>query len=163
MRSLHTPLLLVGLLLASRVAAQPPTAGEWLADCSAYLAVLEGREGDDLDIAHCTGLTRGILAGLDTGARLGAVSMGSTLTVLAGLNPDRVLAVLREQDQARLLRYCLPQDLRMADILPVVADFVRAAPAHASRPAPAAVYEALLGAFPCPDTDAAGPPLPSGE
>jgi hypothetical protein len=153
-------LLSVGLLPWSAASAAGPTAGEWLADCSGYLAVLEGGVGDDLEIAHCTGLTLGILAGLETGARLGAVSMGSTLTVLAGLEQDEVLEVFRRLEGAGLLRYCLPEGQRLSEVMRVVAEFVRANPERGSLLAPAAFFEALQAAFPCdePENSAQGRP-----
>jgi len=142
-------LISVGLLPWSVASGAGPTAGEWLADCSGYLAVLEGGVGDDLEIAYCTGLTLGILAGLETGARLGAVSMGSTLTVLARLEQDEVLQVFRRLDGAGILRYCLPEGQRLSEVMRVVAEFVRGSPGRGSLLAPAAFFEALQAAFPC--------------
>jgi hypothetical protein len=149
-------LLVPGFLAWPAAEASGPSAADWLADCSGYLAVLEGGTGDDLEIAHCTGLTLGILAGLETGARLGAVSMGSTLTVLADLEQDEVLEVFRRLDGAGLLRYCLPEGQRLSEVLRVVAEFIRADPARGRLLAPAAFFEALQAAFPCGDAENSG-------
>jgi hypothetical protein len=146
-------LLFVGLLPWPAASGAGPTAGEWLADCSVYLVVLEGGVGDDLEIAYCTGLTLGILSGLETGARLGAVSMGSTLTVLAGLEQDEVLEVFRRLEGTGLLRYCLPEGQRLSEVIRVVAEFVRANPVRGSLLAPAAFFEALQAAFPCGESE----------
>ena len=97
--------------LSPRAAGTEPSAGEWLADCQAYLAVLAGQDGSDLDITYCTGLTRGILAGLGTGAGIGAVSMASALTVIAGLPEEEIRKVIAQMDRSDLLGICAPADV----------------------------------------------------
>jgi hypothetical protein len=130
--------------------AHEPTGGEWLADCGAYLAVLEGAEGSDLDITYCTGLTMGILAGIATGARIGAVSMASALTVLAGLDQDKVLEAFRGLDkEGRLIRYCLPADQPLSEIVTAVAADLQAAPAQQDLPVTAAFFQTLQARYPC--------------
>jgi hypothetical protein len=139
--------------------AREPTAGEWLADCTPYLAVLEGSDGSDLDIMYCTGLTMGILAGLNTGARIGAISMASALTVLAGLDQGKVLAAFNSLESEDLLGFCLPADRPVSEILLVVAAHLRSNPGHASLPVTAVFFEALQAQYPC-----AGPePAPGGD
>jgi len=138
--------------------AHEPTAGEWLADCRPYLAVLEGADGSDLDIMYCTGLTVGILAGLGTGARIGAVSMASALTVLAGLDEDEVLGVFRSLSRDDLLGFCLPADRPVSEILTTVAAHLEAGPERASLPVTAVFFEALQANYPCAADQDAGEP-----
>jgi hypothetical protein len=141
------------LALSAGAAARGPTAGDWLADCGAYLAVLEGAEGSDLDITYCTGLTLGILSGLDTGARIGAVSMASALTVLAELDQEAVLAVFRELGSEGLLHYCLPPATPISEVVTTVAAELQASPDKSGLPATALFFDALQSAYPCPDPE----------
>jgi hypothetical protein len=147
------PALLLGLVApwqSSPAWAHEPSGGEWLADCGAYLAVLEGAEGSDLDITYCTGLTVGILAGIATGARLGAVSMASALTVLAGLDQDKVLEAFKGLDaEGRLIRYCLPPDRPISEIVTAVAAHLQATPAQKDLPVTAAFFQSLHARYPC--------------
>ena len=152
-------LLAVLLAWAVPAGAREPTAGEWLADCTPYLAVLEGSDGSDLDIMYCTGLTMGILAGLNTGARIGAISMASALTVLAGLDQEKVLAAFNSLESEDLLGFCLPADPPVSEILVAVAAHLRANPGHASLPVTAVFFEALRAQYPCTDPE----PAPEGE
>jgi hypothetical protein len=132
---------LVALLLACVVAAAAePTAGEWLADCQAYLAAIDGEDASDLDITYCTGQTIGIMAGLGTGARIGAVSMASSLTVLAGLDQDEVLAVFRSMQQSDLLQICAPPEVPTAELIETVAGHL----ARQSRPRCVAGHRGIL-------------------
>ena len=138
--------------------AHEPTAGEWRADCKAYLEVLEGADGSDLDIMYCTGLTVGIVAGLRTGAQIGAVSMASTLTVLAGLDQARVLGVIQGLSREDLLNVCMPADRPISEILTVVAAHLQVHPERASLPVTAVFFEALQAQYPCVADDNAGGP-----
>ena len=138
---------LVALLLACVVAAAAePTAGEWLADCQAYLAAIDGEDASDLDITYCTGQTIGIMAGLGTGARIGAVSMASSLTVLAGLDQDEVLAVFRSMQQSDLLQICAPPEVPTAELIETVAGHLAASPDRAALPVTAA-FRGTAGAL----------------
>jgi hypothetical protein len=139
----------VGLVLVGPAVAQEATAGAWLADCAAYLGVLEGGDGSDLDIAYCSGLTLGILTGFETGAQLGAISMASTLTVLAALDEEEVLKLLRSLGSERLLRYCRPAGQPISAVILTVAGYVRASPERVQMPVGAAFFEALQAAHPC--------------
>lgn len=149
-------LLAVLLAWASPADAREPTAGEWLADCTPYLAVLEGSDGSDLDIMYCTGLTMGILAGLNTGARIGAISMASALTVLAGLDQEKVLAAFNSLESEDLLGFCLPADRLVSEVLVVVAAHLRAKPERASLPVTAVFFEALQAQYACADPEPVG-------
>ena len=149
-------LLALPLAWAAPADAREPTAGEWLADCTPYLAVLEGSDGSDLDIMYCTGLTMGVLAGLNTGARIGAISMASALTVLAGLDQEKVLAAFNSLESEDLLGFCRPADGPVSEILVVVAEHLRANPDRASLPVTAVFFEALQARYPCADPEPAG-------
>ena len=152
MRLVRPCVPLVVLLLACVAAtATEPTAGEWLADCQAYLAALEGEDASDLEITYCTGQTIGIMAGLGTGARIGAVSMASSLTVLAGLDQDEVLAVFRGMEPSDLLHICMPPDVPTAELIETVAGHLAASPGRNALPVTAAFFEALQPRYPCPD------------
>ncbi len=129
--------------------AAEPLAGEWLADCRAYLAVLEGHDGSDLDITYCTGLTRGILAGLGTGAGIGAVSMASALTVLAGLPESEVRKVIEGMDRSDLLGICAPGDLPTSELVQTVAAYLAERPEALELPVTGAFFEALQARYPC--------------
>lgn len=135
--------------LVSPAPAAEPRAGEWLADCRAYLAVLAGEDGSDLDITYCTGLTRGVLAGLGTGAGIGAVSMASALTVLAGLPESEVRKVIEGMDRNQLLGICAPGDLPIADVVQTVAGYLDKRPQALTLPVTAAFFEALQARHPC--------------
>lgn len=144
------------LLVAGPAGAEEATAGAWLADCSAYIGVLEGGDGSDLDIAYCSGLTLGILTGFETGAQLGAISMASTLTVLAALDEEEVLKLLRTLDSGKLLRYCRPAGQPISEVILTVAAYVRASPERVQMPVGAAFFEALQAAYPCPENPPRG-------
>lgn len=152
-------LILLLLLASAPLPAAEPAAAEWLADCRAYIAALDGAEASDLDITYCTGQTVGLLAGLGTGARIGAVSMASALTVLAGLDEDEVLTVFRNMEQSRLLGYCLPEDVPLAEVITAVAGHLSGSEARAELPVTAAFFEALQAGWPC----AQDPPPPASE
>lgn len=144
--------------LPGQVGAHEPTAGEWRADCKPYLEVLEGADGSDLDIMYCTGLTVGIVAGLGTGAQIGAVSMASKLTLLAGLDQARVLGVIQSLSREDLLSFCMPADRPISEILMVVTAYLDARPERTSLPVTAVFFEALQAKYPCEaKDDAAGP------
>ncbi|MGD9342086.1 MAG: hypothetical protein PVG76_14190, partial [Chromatiales bacterium] len=89
------------------------SAGEWRQDCDAFIAALTGGEpGDDLDITYCVGQTEGIVAGLSTGSRIGAVGMASKLTLAYGLDRQQVYELFEQTSSQDLLGICLPDDLR---------------------------------------------------
>jgi hypothetical protein len=135
--------------LSPRAAGIEPLAGEWLADCEAYLAVLAGEDGSDLDITYCTGLTRGILSGLGTGAGIGAVSMASALTVIAGLPEEEIRKVIAEMDRSDLLGICAPADVSIAEVVGTVAAYLGDRPEAGKLPVTAAFFEALQAKYPC--------------
>lgn len=148
-----TPILLIAFLVLvsplSAARADEPLAKDWQADCRPYLAVLAGREGSDLDITYCTGLTRGILAGLGTGAGIGAVSMASALTVIAGLPEDDVRKIIDSMDRRDLLGICAPGDLAVADVVQTVSEYLDTNPDSGELPVTAAFFEALQTRYPC--------------
>lgn len=148
-----TPILVLALLALVNplctARADEPLASEWQADCRPYLAVLAGQEGSDLDITYCTGLTRGILAGLGTGAGIGAVSMASALTVIAGLPEDEVRKIIDSMDRRDLLGICAPGDLPVADVVQTVSDYLDGNPDSGGLPVTAAFFEALQTRYPC--------------
>ena len=130
--------------------ATPATAGEWYADCEAYIAVLSGTgDADDLELTYCMGQTIGLVSGLETGTRIGAVSMASMLTVLLGLDGDKVLQLLGETSDEELLRYCAPDDLSTSQAITLVADFLGQHPDKTDLPVTAVFFEALQDRYPC--------------
>jgi hypothetical protein len=140
------------LVLAMEASAeQPPrSAGEWRQDCRALVEALRGGEpGDDLDITYCVGQTEGIVAGLATGSRIGAVGMASRLTLAYGLDRAQVFEMFEKTSAEDLLGICLPADLRTGAQVLVVADFLDANPASAELPVTAVFFEALQARFPC--------------
>lgn len=144
----------MAIVLASLVPhaglAAPATAGEWYADCEAYIAVLSGTgDADDLELTYCMGQTIGIVSGLETGTRIGAVSMASLLTVLLGLDGNRVLELLSDTSDEELLRYCVPDELGSSQTITVVADFLGQNPQKTDLPVTAVFFEALQDAYPC--------------
>ncbi len=150
MKILLVTLFLCALLLAPAPAlSQEPTAAEWFNDCRVYLAVLAGEEGSDLDITYCTGLTRGILAGLGTGAGIGAVSMASALTVMGNLPEAEVRKLIDSMNRMDLLGICMPEGLPLADVVATVATHLEASPAARELPVTAAFFEALQTRYPC--------------
>lgn len=164
MKTLRLPLLLSLLAwLAGPAGASEPRAGEWLADCRAYLAVLAGEDGSDLDITYCTGLTRGILAGMGTGAGIGAVSMASALTVLADLPESEVRKVIEGMDRHHLLGICAPADLPVADVVQAVAAHLGDHAGSLELPVTAAFFEALQARYPCFTEEAPGDGPPAEE
>ncbi|MEJ2515824.1 MAG: Rap1a/Tai family immunity protein [Gammaproteobacteria bacterium] len=144
------------LLAASPAVAQEPSAAEWFDDCRVYLAVLAGQEGSDLDITYCTGLTRGILAGLGTGAGIGAVSMASALTVMGNLPEDEVRRLIDSMNRMDLLGICMPEGLPLADVVATVAAHLEASPHARELPVTAAFFEALQTRYPCVTPDSPG-------
>ena len=126
------------------------TASDWYADCEVYIGVLTGTgDGDDLDLTYCIGQTLGIVAGLETGARIGALSMASLITVLLNLDGQRVFQVFEEASDEELLGYCAPDELSGSRTVTVVADFLGRHPDKGSLPVTAVFFEALQEAYPC--------------
>ena len=163
MKSVYLPpLLLSCLLLCGQVGAQTGTAGDWYADCAAYIGILQGTgDGDDLEVTYCMGQTQGIVAGLETGSRIGALSMGSLLAALLGLDPQKVFEVFSTIEEEDLLGYCVPENTTGSFYITVVSDFLARNPDKASMPATAVFFEALQEAHPCEEEPAAeSPPAP---
>lgn len=141
--------------------AAATTAGEWQADCRAYIGVLSGTgDGDDLEITYCMGLTLGIVGGLETGSRIGALSMASLLALLLSLDRDSVFRIFNEVSKEDLLGYCLPADQSGSRTISVVSDYLARHPDKAGLPATAVFFDALQEAYPCdqPSSDEGQPP-----
>ena len=133
------------------------TAGGWRTDCDGYLQVLAGNDSvNDLDITYCVGITLGVLEGLETGSRIGAVSMASALTVLLGLDGQRVFQLFESMSREDLLAYCPPDTVSTADHIQAVAGFVDANPDKKPLPVTAVFFEAMQAVWPCE----AGEPAP---
>lgn len=142
--------LLSAALLPPQSRAAITTAGEWHADCRAYIGVLSGTgDGDDLEITYCMGLTLGIVGGLETGSRIGALSMASLLALLLDLDRDAVFNVFNEVSKEELLGYCLPASHTGSQFIRVVADYLSRNPDKSELPATAVFFDALQEAYPC--------------
>ena len=160
--------VLVGALLAAaaaRAVLDPDvgdlmSAGGWRTDCEGFLQVLGGSDGeDDLDITYCVGVTLGVLEGLETGSRIGAVSMASALTVLLGLDGQRVFQLFESMSREDLLAYCPPDTANTGDHIQAVAGFIDANPDKKPLPVTAVFFEAMQAVWPCEaDAPPAGEP-----
>ena len=127
-----------------------PLASEWKSYCSAYLAAVDGSgEASDLDVTYCLGVTKGLLNGLRIGSQIGALSFGSRLAVVHGLDPDEVFKQFQQQDPARLLGICSPASLTAPDYVRAVLGYLDRNAAALSRPLGEVFFEALEAAFPC--------------
>lgn len=136
--------------IAPSVEAAPVTGAEWQADCAAYIGVLTGTgDGDDLEITYCMGQTLGIVGGLETGSRIGALSMASILAVLTGLDRDKVFQIFNEVSTEDLLGYCTPPDHSGSQYIRVVADYLGRNPDKGELPVTMVFFEALQEAYPC--------------
>ncbi len=130
------------------------SAGGWRTDCEGYLQILDGNgQADDLDITYCVGITLGLLEGLETGSRIGAVSMASTLTVLLGLDGQRVFQLFETMTREDLLAYCPPDTATTGDHIVAVAGYIDANPDKRPLPVTAVFFEAMQAVWPC-DTPA---------
>ncbi len=135
------------------------TAADWQADCAAYIAILSGTGGgDDLDITYCLGQTLGIVAGFETGSRIGALSMASLLTVLLGLDGEKVFELFGETTDEELLGYCEEEETSGSRYIMILADYLERFPDKGELPVTAVFFEALQDAFPCetPEAEAEG-------
>lgn len=133
-----------------RAGAAAVTAADWQADCAAYIGVLTGTgDGDDLEITYCMGQTLGIVGGLETGSRIGALSMASILAVLLSLDRDKVFQVFNQVSTEDLLGYCVPQEHASSQYIRVVADYLARHPDKGELPVTMVFFEALQEAYPC--------------
>jgi len=131
------------------------TAADWQADCAAYIAILSGTGGgDDLDITYCLGQTLGIVSGFETGSRIGALSMASLLTVLLGLDGDKVFELFGETTNEELLGYCEEEETSGSRYIMILADYLERFPDKRELPVAAVFFEALQDAFPCENDEA---------
>jgi hypothetical protein len=152
MRVTHFCLIttLITIVGVGRAGAAPVTAEDWRADCSAYIGVLTGTgDGDDLEITYCMGQTLGIVGGLETGSRIGALSMASILAILLGLDRDKVFQVFNEVSNEELLGYCTPEEHTGSQYIRVVADYLARHPEKGELPETMVFFEALQEAYPC--------------
>ncbi len=152
MRLLLILILVSGIFLYRSVAAEQAvrSAGDWRQDCDAFISALSGGEpGDDLDITYCVGQTEGIVAGLSTGSRIGAVGMASKLTLAYGLDRQQVYELFEKTSSQDLLGICLPDDLRTGAQVLAVAEFLEANPDTRELPVTAVFFQALQARFPC--------------
>ncbi len=138
------------------------SAGGWRTDCTGYLEILEGNgQADDLDITYCVGITLGVLEGLETGSRIGAVSMASALTVLLGLDGQRVFQLFETMGREDLLAYCPPDAATTGDHIVAIAGYIDANPAKKPLPVTAVFFEAMQSLWPCEAAASAdGEPTP---
>jgi hypothetical protein len=126
------------------------TAGGWRKDCDGYLQVLAGNPvGDDLDITYCVGVTMGVLEGLETGSRIGAVSMASAMTVLLGLDGQRVFQLFETMGREELLAYCPPEDAGTRAHIEAIAGYIDERPEKSGLPVTAVFFEAMQSVWPC--------------
>lgn len=140
----------LGLLHGGQAVAQTGTAADWYADCAAYIGILQGTsDGDDLEVTYCMGQTLGIVAGLETGSRIGALSMASILSGLLGLDPEKVFEVFSTVEDESLLGYCVPENATGSFYITAVSDYLAANPGKSSLPATAVFFEALQEQHPC--------------
>ncbi|MGB5623919.1 MAG: Rap1a/Tai family immunity protein [Gammaproteobacteria bacterium] len=150
------------------VRAEIATAADWQTDCAAYIAILSGTGGgDDLDITYCLGQTLGIVAGFETGSRIGALSMASLLTVLLGLDGEKVFELFGQTSEEELLGYCIEDEPSGSRYIMILSDYLGRYPDKRELPVAAVFFEALQDAYPCAETagetedtgdDAADPP-----
>ena len=137
------------------------TASDWRDDCRAYVDILAGEAGgDDLDVTYCIGQSQGIVEGLRTGSRIGAVGMASSLTVTLGLDRDEVFAVFQSLSADRLLGICRPDDAGNSAVIRSVWDYLEAHPDKAALPVTALFFEALQDAYPCAAPEENSPAAP---
>lgn len=161
---------LISLVLMASLAAGAPsanaaaiTAAQWQADCAAYIGVLTGTgDGDDLEITYCMGQTLGIVGGLETGSRIGALSMASILAVLSGLDQDKVFQIFNEVSTEDLLGYCTPPDHSGSQYIRVVAGYLGRYPEKGELPVTMVFFEALQEAYPCTTEAEVSDPEPPG-
>ncbi|MGB5211068.1 MAG: Rap1a/Tai family immunity protein [Gammaproteobacteria bacterium] len=126
------------------------TAAGWQADCAAYIAILSGTgDGDDLDITYCLGQTLGIVAGFETGSRIGALSMASLLTVLLDLDAESVFELFGKTDTEELLGYCITEEPSGSRYITILSDYLNRHPDKSELPVTAVFFEALQETFPC--------------
>jgi hypothetical protein len=151
------------LFVSQPVQSASTTAAEWYSDCAAYIGVLTGTgDGDDLEITYCMGQTLGIVSGLETGSRIGALSMASLLALLLNLDRDSVFQIFNEVSPEELLGFCKPTNATGSQLISIVADYLRRHPDKAELPATAVFFEALQEAYPCAsDPQNAGPQEPA--
>jgi len=141
--------LLAVTLLPGKVMAQTTAAG-WYSDCRAYIGILRGTsDGDDLEVTYCMGQTLGIVEGLETGSRIGALSMASLMALLLGLDSEEVFNVFKDASSEDLLGYCAPEKQTGSAYILVVADYLDRNPDSMEVSATAAFFEALREAYPC--------------
>lgn len=152
------------LLMSQSLQSASTTAAEWYSDCAAYIGVLTGTgDGDDLEITYCMGQTLGIVSGLETGSRIGALSMASLLALLLNLDRDAVFQIFNEVSPEELLGFCKPADTTGSQLISIVADYFRRHPDKAELPATAVFFEALQEAYPCAsEPQSTGPQEPAG-
>ena len=142
--------LSAGFLVARGAEAAETTAAVWYDDCRSYIGILRGTsDGDDLEVTYCMGQTLGIIEGLRTGSRIGALSMASIMSVLLGLDSEQVFEVFKEASTEDLLGYCVPPEQSGSSHILIVADYLDRNPASLEVSATAAFFEALREAFPC--------------
>ncbi len=148
--ALASALLLAISLWPAPGRAEIATAAGWQADCAAYIAILSGTGGgDDLDITYCLGQTLGIVAGFETGSRIGALSMASLMTVLLNLDAASVFELFEKTDTEALLGYCVTEQPSGSRYIMIVADYLNRHPDKGDLPVTAVFFEALQEAFPC--------------
>ncbi len=136
------------------VRAEIATAADWQTDCAAYIAILSGTGGgDDLDITYCLGQTLGIVAGFETGSRIGALSMASLLTVLLGLDGEKVFQLFGETSEEELLGYCVDDEPSGSRYIMILSDYLGRHPDKRELPVTAVFFEALQDAYPCADAE----------
>ena len=139
------------VLLGPSIAAEPPaTAAKWHRDCATFVAVFDGEtDGDDTELAYCAGATQGVLDGLETGSRVGAISMASMLTVTYGLDSADVFALFEAQSAKNLLQVCVPDDVGLAKKIKTIHRYIDANPDKAKLPVAAVFFDALQARYPC--------------
>jgi len=148
--ALASALLLAISLWPAPGKAEIATAAGWQADCAAYIAILSGTGGgDDLDITYCLGQTLGIVAGFETGSRIGALSMASLMTVLLNLDEDKVFELFEKTDTEALMGYCVTEEPSGSRYIMILSDYLNRHPDKSALPVTAVFFEALLEAFPC--------------
>ncbi len=157
MRLASTILALIGFGFVSQAMAERAvrSGGDWLQDCDAFISALKGGEpGDDLDITYCVGQTEGIIAGLATGSRIGAVGMASKLTLAYGLDRGQVFEIFEKTSSEDLLGICISDEERTGALVLVVAEFLEENPDAVALPVTAAFFQSLQARFPCAPPEA---------
>jgi len=143
---LAAPLMFV--LQAPGLAAE--TAADWKDDCSAYVKMLRDEgEADDLQITWCVAKSLGISQGLETGSKIGAISMSSALVVSFGLDKTEVFEMFSERNAASLLQICMPMDTAAREKIEAVYDYLEERPERLEQPAALAFFEGLQARWPC--------------